>query len=213
MESFEAALIALGEAPYNVFDHKNIGGSGVLKLRADARKFMMMLTDEDADGPIYPANWDWGLASSWSSYDSGKYAEDLKETIRVLALAARDVTLYMFTNPNSGVSRRQFGDPACDRSNADFSNFQRQGDDRLPGGRRPVAVARLRPLSRGKLARNFDVEDIARPGFVQNFFIDAVRNVAKCQLRKKRQAADRTACIQVLVDARLLHRVHVRHRL
>ncbi len=37
MESpFEAALMALIEAPYNVFDHKNIGGSGVLKLRADA---------------------------------------------------------------------------------------------------------------------------------------------------------------------------------
>ena len=99
-------------------------------------------------------------------------------------LAARDVKLHMFTNPTQGV-----------RSNADFSNFQRQAtiDCLAAAGLSPSLVGAL--LSRGKLARNFDVEDIARPGFVQNFFIDAVRNVAKCQLRKKRQAADPN-CVQ-----------------
>ena len=38
-------------------------------------------TDEDADGPIYPANWDWGFGvfdtgpTSWSSYDIGDVDE------------------------------------------------------------------------------------------------------------------------------------------
>ncbi len=129
-------------------------------------------------------------------------------------LAARDVTIYMFTNPNSGVSRRQFGDPTCDRSNADFSNFQRQAtiDCLAAAGLSPSLVGAL--LLRGKLARNFDVEDIARPGFVQNFFIDAVRNVAKCQLRKKRQAADPNRVHYKCSSTRgCFIEVHVCHRL
>ncbi len=147
MESpFEAARMALGEAPYNVFDHKNIGGSGVLKLRADARKFRMMLTDEDADGPIYPANWDWGFGvfdtgpTSWSSYDSGT------RTSRRLSACWRRATSRSTCSPirtracrgASSAIRRAIGPtPTSPTSSA--------SDDRLPGGRRPVAVARRRP--------------------------------------------------------------------
>jgi hypothetical protein len=144
----------------------------------------------------------------WSSYDSGKYAEDLKETIRVLA--ARDVTLYMFTNPNSGVSRRQFGDPACDRSNADFSNFQRQAtiDCLAAAGLSPSLVGAL--LSRGKLARNFDVDDRAS---CRTSSSTPCATSPSASARRAAPGGRQLRAVQVLVDARLLHRVHVRHRL
>jgi hypothetical protein len=187
--SFEAIRMSLGEANYNVFDHKNIGGTGRLKLRPEARKFIMLLTDEDSDAPLYPANFQWGFSSDdygpsgWPSYTSGKYAEELKATIA--ALVANDATIYMFVDPGQGVSRKQFGDPKCDVSNSDFSNFDRQATiDCLNNNALGLSLVGG-VLSRGKTARVFNVLDIAKPGFVNNFFTDAVRTVAKCQLRKR----------------------------
>jgi hypothetical protein len=190
--SFEAIRMALGEAKYNVFDHKNVGGSGVLKLRPEARKFIMLLTDEDSDAPLYPGNFEWGFSSadygptSWPSYTTGKWAEELKATIT--ALVATDATIYMFVDPGQGVSRKQFGDPKCDIANADFSNFDRQATiDCLTNSALSLSLVGG-VLSRGKTARVFNVLDIAKPGFVNNFFTDAVRTVAKCQMRKRQQA-------------------------
>jgi len=187
--TFEAMRMAFREAPYNTFHHANVGGTGIIRLRADSRKLVIALTDEDSDRPLFASNykqWNYGSSSSptsWRSYTTGAYALELKETIKVLA--DRGATVYMFVKASQGVSIKQYGDPNCDISDSNFSNFDKKKTlDCL--NRKGLGQSLFGGLlQRGKLARLFDIGKITSPGIIENFFTDAIESIAKCELRKR----------------------------
>jgi len=52
----EIIRITLGGANTNTLVRDNVGGSGGLLFRSDARKNLILVTDEDSDQPFYAAN-------------------------------------------------------------------------------------------------------------------------------------------------------------
>ncbi len=52
----EVIRMVLGAAPNSNLDNNNIPQDGILNFRADARKNLILVTDEDADTPFHVAN-------------------------------------------------------------------------------------------------------------------------------------------------------------
>lgn len=189
---FEAMRMALGKAKQNKFYSVNVvktqpQATGAVAWRASAQKFFILLTDEDCDRPFYPENRIAGQTtedppSAATFASSAAWVSELSQT--ATALADAKAVLYMFIN-KANAARVQYGVAECDKSSANFLNFNATAtmaclrasgwDQSLQG----------RMLTRAQVARTFDVVTIQAPQFIQNFFVAAVDQVSKCEKKKR----------------------------
>jgi len=165
----EALRIILDGATNNTLQRNNVGGSGPLSFRSDARKNFILVTDEDADGPYYSDN---RFGSQGSGDPPSPLTSDWQDEVDATAVAAisEQIFLNMIINPSDAPSVLQYGDPNKDVSDADFLNWNAaltlQGLQNAGNG--DCLQAQL--LSAGLVARAFNITNVADAGFVDNFF-------------------------------------------
>jgi len=174
----EAIRMALGEATFNTFATNNLDaytGDGTLNYRADARKNIILVTDEDSDRPFYAANRFTGqtslnppaAAEGSAAWDG--WQDEIDATAQ--AVIDNDAFLNMLINRNDAPSRSQYGDYALDVSDADLLNFDAAAtlanlladsvtDDSL----------QAQVLEEGLIARTFNVNSANDANFIDNFF-------------------------------------------
>lgn len=94
----------------------------------------------------------------------------------------------MFINERSGASKYQFGLPSCDRAQANFLKFDKKATLQCLTTNRLQQSLQGRLLSGGMTARTFNILDIEKPLFIENFFVAAVDSVSRCE--RKRSVLD-----------------------
>ncbi len=166
----EAVRIVLGEAVDNTLVRDHVGGSGSLVFRADARKNLILVTDEDSDRPFYTANREPGQTSL--EPPAAIAGTDWQVEVNKTATAAIGDKAFvnMLVNPGDSPVRSQYGDPAQDASDPDLLNFDPAQTlaNLIAAGYGNSLQAQL--LSAGLIGRTFDIGLVNTPNFVNNFF-------------------------------------------
>ena len=114
----EAIRMVLGAAPQSNLANNNIPEDGVLNFRADARKNLILATDEDSDTPFHVANRFPGQTPQGPNGDTqGEIDATAQAAINAQAF------LNLLVNRNDSPTTLQYGDPDQDVSDADLLNF------------------------------------------------------------------------------------------
>ncbi len=155
----EAIRIALGGAADNTLERNNVGGSGGLIYRADARKNLILVTDEDSDTPSTPAN-SFGITGNQAEIDATAHV-----------VIANNAFVNMLINRNDFNSRKQYGDYNYDVADADLLNYDAAATlANLLGDSITANSLQAQVLSAGLIARTFNVAGANTADFVDNFF-------------------------------------------
>ena len=123
----EAIRIALGAANNNTLVRDNVGGSGGLAYRTDARKNLILVTDEDSDQPYYAPNRTLNQTNISSDKSPISFTTPWQNEVDDTAEAVIDNQAFLNLLINTGdyPSLYQYGDPSLDESDADLLNFDR----------------------------------------------------------------------------------------
>lgn len=173
----EAIRMALGGAVQNEFANNNIPQDGILNYRADARKNLILVTDEDSDRPANVANRYPGQTSNDPpSVINDAWQAEVDATAQ--AVIQNQAFLNMLINVGDAPTRSQYGDYGKDVSDDNLLNFDADAT---------LAALLLDPLTdeslqaqvlqAGLLARAFDVAGANNPDFVNNFFAAKLQEV------------------------------------
>ena len=169
--SLEAIRVVLNGTT-EVLASNNVGGNGVLTYRPDARKNLIVVTDEDSDRPFHasnqlpgqttnePPSTCPGLSSAWQ--------EEVDLTAAIVQVERAYVNLLV--NPGDAPIPCQLGHPASDVSDANFLNFNRAATlaNLVAAGYGNSLEAQV--LNGGLVGRAFDILDVNNPNFIDNFF-------------------------------------------
>jgi hypothetical protein len=165
----EAIRIILNGAADNTLVRNNVGGSGPLAFRSDARKNLILVTDEDSDLPYYAAN---RFGSQSGNEPPNPLTSDWQDEVDATATVGinEQIFLNMLVNRGDAPTVEQYGDPAQDVSDSDFSNWDATAtlDNLVAAGLGSSLQAQL--LSADLVARSFSITDVSNPGFIGNFF-------------------------------------------
>lgn len=168
----EAIRIVLGGAVNNTLLRDNVGGSGGLTFRNDARKNLILVTDEDSDRPFYLENRTGVQITASADILSPAMTPDSQTEIDNTAQAVIDnnAFLNMLIYDQDGLSEDQYGDPDQDESDDDFSNFDPDQtlENLQNAGFGESLEAQI--LAAGLIGRTFDIGDINTENFINNFF-------------------------------------------
>ncbi len=165
----EAIRIVLGAAPNSTLVRNNVGGSGGLSFRANARKNLILVTDEDSDAPFYTANRFAGqsageppnvLTAPWK----------LEVDAAAAAVIANNAFINMLINPDDTPARSQYGNPASSAQNPDFSNFNPAQTllNLQNAGYGDSLEAQV--LEANLVGRAFNIGSVNNANFIDNFF-------------------------------------------
>jgi hypothetical protein len=166
----EAIRMALGAAPNSEFANNNIAGDGFLDFRNDARKNLILVTDEDSDRPFHAANRFSGQTSNEppSTFNANWQAE-VDATAQ--AVINNGAFLNMLINRNDTPTRSQYGDYAHDVSDANLLNFDAAATlANLQADGATVNSLQAQVLDAGLISRSFNVAGANDANFVNNFF-------------------------------------------
>ncbi|OUS30226.1 hypothetical protein A9Q99_07065 [Gammaproteobacteria bacterium 45_16_T64] len=179
----EAIRIALGEATNNTLVRNNVGGVGGLDFRDDARKNLILVTDEDSDTPFYSDNRFGVGCNSCNPPSSGEAHSDWsgwQDEIDATAQAVidNDAYLNMLINIGDSPTKFQYGDYTHDESDPDLLNW----DDaatlaNLQGDSATDDSLQTQVLEAGLVARTFNVSGANNADFVDNFFAAKLEEV------------------------------------
>jgi len=159
----EVIRMVLGAAPNSVLVNNNIPEDGILDFRTDARKNLILVTDEDSDNPYYAAN------------DGFNLQEEIDATAS--AVIANNAFLNMLISHNLN-SEAQYGDYTHDVSDANLLNFDGTLTlDNLLGDTATDGSLQAQVLGAGLLARTFNVAGANDADFVNNFFAAKLEEV------------------------------------
>lgn len=179
----EAIRIALGEATNNTLVRNNVGGVGGLDFRDDARKNLILVTDEDSDTPFYSDNRFGvgcnGCSPPSSGEGSGSWAgwqNEIDATAQ--AVIDNDAYLNMLINRNDNPTKFQYGDYIHDVADPDLLNW----DDAATLANLQADAAtnnslQAQVLETGLVARTFNVANANDANFVDNFFAAKLEEV------------------------------------
>ena len=176
LEALRMVLGASGE----VLTHDNVGGTGVLAFRPDARKNLILVTDEDADRPFFVSNRLPGQTTPGPPATISGTDWQLAVDHTAQAVIDQAAFVNLLVNPGNGATRRQYGNPDSDVSDPDFLHFDG-----------PATLAALEAagfgdnleaqvLRTGLIGRAFDIGNIDEPDFVSNFFAAKVEEITLC---------------------------------
>ena len=166
----EAIRIALGAATDSTLLRNNVGGTGGLDYRTDARTNLILVTDEDSDRPYYASNRDAGQTSTDPpSTLTTAWQNEVDATAD--AVIANQVFLNLIINPSDTPSKSQYGDPTLDASDPDFSNYDQDASavNYAASAYGESLVGQV--LSDSELvARAFNIGNISDADWIDNFF-------------------------------------------
>ncbi|MBL7049462.1 MAG: VWA domain-containing protein [Nitrospira sp.] len=167
----EAIRIALGTATNNTLLRTNIGGgSGNLVYRNDARKNLILVTDEDSDRPFYAANREADQTSLDPPANIAGTGWQTEVDNTAADVLANKAFVNMIINAGDTPAKSQYGDPAQDVSDADFLNFDDAATLTNLGNAGFGSSLEAQILSGGLIGRTFNIADINSQDFIDNFF-------------------------------------------
>jgi len=165
----EALRIILNGATDNTLQRNNVVGSGPLSFRSDARKNIILVTDEDSDLPYYSDNRFTGQSGNEPpGFPNSIWQAEVDATAGVAI--SEQIFLNMIINAGDLPSERQYGDPDMDASDDDFLNWDAAQtlQNLEDAGNDDCLQAQL--LEADLVARAFNISQVANEGFVDNFF-------------------------------------------
>lgn len=168
----EAIRLALGEG-------EGLDVSYPIVFRPDARKILIITTDEDSDAPCILENLLPGqpycsdppeniLGTVWQT--------EVDNTAKAVIKHQAFVNLIIYGGgplnggPSYDVSAYQYGDPASDVSNSDYSDFNASATLRKLEGAGYGQSLSAQVLRAGLISRSFDISKVSDPNFLDNFF-------------------------------------------
>ncbi len=175
--SLETIRMVLGAATVNELANNNTPEDGILNFRGNARKNLILATDEDGDRPFHAAN---RLASQTTVDPPTTMPTDWQTQVYNTANAVINAQAYfnMLVNRNEAPSRNQYGDPNHDVSDANFLNFNAAATlANLLADTVTDQSLQAQVLNAGLVARTFNVAGANDPNFVDNFFAAKVQEV------------------------------------
>ena len=150
---------------------------GILNFRGNARKNLILATDEDGDRPFHAAN---RLAGQTTVDPPTTMPTDWQSQVDNTANAVINAQAYlnMLVNRNEAPSRNQYGDPNHDVSDANLLNFNAAATlANLLADTVTDQSLQAQVLNAGLVARTFNVARANDPNFVDNFFAAKVQEV------------------------------------
>lgn len=170
----EAIRMALGGAAFNTLDTNNLlgyAGDGTLNYRGDARKNLILVTDEDSDCPFYVPNrfLGCGTGSSPPNFVGGPWQDEVDATAQ--AVIANDAFVNLLINVGDIPTKSQYGDYTKDVADPDLLNFDAAAT--LAALQLDASTAnslQAQVLAAGLIGRSFNVAGANDPNFVNNFF-------------------------------------------
>jgi hypothetical protein len=171
----EAIRIVLNSATNNTLARNNVGGLGPLIFRPEARKNLVIVTDENSDLPFYAENREVAqtgpepptpLTAAWQA--------EINTTAQTVI--ANNAFVNLLISP-SGISRNQYGDPAESVSDANFLNFDPAATltNLIAAGFGNSLEAQV--LAAGLVGRTFNITSVNTTNFIQNFFAAKVEEI------------------------------------
>lgn len=172
----EAIRIVLNSAVTNTLMRNNAGGTGPLAFRPDARKNLILVTDEDSDLPYYAANREAGQTGNPSNPLGAAWQAEIDTTVQ--AVIANAAFLNVLINP-SGVILSQYGNPSLSASDANFLNFDPDATlaNLVAAGYGGSLEAQV--LAGGLIARAFNITSVNTTNFIANFFAAKVEEIVE----------------------------------
>jgi len=173
----EAIRMALGAAPQSEFLNGNIPQDGTLDFRPDARKNLILATDEDSDRAANGAN---RFPGQSTGEPPGTINAAWQAEVDATAQAVIDSEAFinLLINRSDPPSISQYGDWAKDVSDPDFLNFD--ADLTLAALLAdPLTDESLQAqvLGADLVARSFNVAGANNSDFVENFFAAKVEEI------------------------------------
>lgn len=172
----EAIRIVLDSAGTNYLFRNNVGGSGPLAFRPDARKNLILVTDENSDLPYYATN---RAAGQTSGEPPGVLTAPWQAEVDATAQAviANNAFVNLLINPGATPSRNQYGDPASSVSDANFLNFNPEATlaNLISAGYGSSLEAQV--LAAGLVGRSFNITSVNTTNFIANFFAAKVEEI------------------------------------
>ncbi|MGE0592614.1 MAG: PEP-CTERM sorting domain-containing protein [Vicinamibacterales bacterium] len=173
----EAIRMVLGAAPDSELANNNIPEDGFLNFRNDARKNLILATDEDSDLPFQAVN---RQAGQTTTDPPGVLTPAWQAEVDATAQAAirSGAFLNMLVNRGDTPSASQYGDYLKDVSDPDLLNFDEVAT--LAALQADPATAnslQAQVLAAGLIARTFNITGANDPDFVNNFFAAKVQEV------------------------------------
>jgi hypothetical protein len=173
----EAIRMALGGAVQSEFANNNIPEDGILNYRADARKNLILVTDEDSDRPANVDNRFTGQTSNDPpSVINDAWQAEVDATAD--AVIRNQAFLNMLINVGDAPTKSQYGDYTKDVSDADLLNFDADATlTALLADPLTDESLQAQVLNAGLLARTFNVAGANDSDFVDNFFAAKLQEV------------------------------------
>ncbi len=172
----EAIRIVLNSANTNWLARDHVGGSGPLVFRPDARKNLIVVTDENSDLPFYVTN---RMAGQTTTEPPGVLTAPWQAEVDATAQAviANNAFVNLLISPAATPSRNQFGDPASSVSDANFLNFNPEATlaNLISAGYGNSLEAQV--LAAGLVGRSFNITSVNTPNFIANFFAAKVEEI------------------------------------
>lgn len=172
----EAIRIVLDSAGTNYLFRNNVGGSGPLAFRPDARKNLILVTDENSDLPFYATNRAAGQTGTEPpSVLTAPWQAEVDATAQ--AVIANNAFVNLLINPGATPSRNQYGDPASSVSDASFLNFNPEATlaNLISAGYGNSLEAQV--LAAGLVGRSFNITSVNTTNFIANFFAAKVEEI------------------------------------
>ena len=171
----EAIRIVLNSAVNNTIQRNNVGGSGPLAYRPEARKNLILVTDENSDLPFYVENREAGQTGTEPpSVLTAPWQAEINTTAQAVIANSAFINLLVSA---SGVVRNQYGDPAQSVSDANFLNFNPDATltNLINAGFGGSLEAQV--LSAGLVGRAFNIGSVNTTNFIANFFAAKVEEI------------------------------------
>ncbi len=154
------------------------GGIGSLQFRPDARKNLILLTDEDSDAPTSDANVLPGQTRSANPPNTILNTVWQQEVdLTAQAVIRKQAFVNLLINPSDLPSQSQYGDPASSVSDADLLNFDPEATLAALETNGFDQSLQAQVLRAGLIGRSFNITNVNTPNFVNNFFAAKVEEV------------------------------------
>jgi hypothetical protein len=172
----EAIRIVLDSATNSTLQRTHVGGSGPLAFRPNARKNLVLVTDENSDLPYYAENRQVGQTGTEPpSPLTAPWQAEVDVTAQVLI--GNNAFVNMLISPAANPSRNQYGDPTQSVSDANFLNYDPDATlaNLITAGYGNSLQAQV--LAAGLVGRTFNITAVDTANFVANFFAAKVEEI------------------------------------
>ena len=171
----EAIRIVLNSANNNTIQRDNVGGFGPLSFRPDARKNLILVTDENSDLPFYIENREADQTGTEPPTPlTAPWQAEVDTTAQ--AVIANNAFINLLISA-SGVARNQYGDPTRSISDANFLNYNPEATltNLIAAGFGGSLEAQV--LAAGLVGRAFNIAAVNTTNFIANFFAAKVEEI------------------------------------